>query len=421
MCIIIIHLLTIRNRIDSSIKFSVHFPSSAFIIRVMTIAGRDIIHIDMDAFYASVEQRDNPALKGKPVIVGARPEERGVVAAASYEIRKYGVHSAMSTARALRLCPQGVVLPVRMERYVEISRQIRVIFAQFTPIIEPLALDEAYLDVTDYLNLFGSAETIAREIKQQIREKHNLPVSAGVAPNKFLAKLACDLGKPDGLMVITEETKQRILDPLPISRIGGIGPVTEKALQRQGIHVIEQLRKASKEHLQSILGNQAENLYKLARGIDDSPVEPARKTKSISAEETFAVDTADLTALSQILLRQVEEVAQRLRDEKLEARTVTLKLRRGDFQIITRSHTLDSSTNITELIWREAKRLLEQWYKSWGSPLRLLGVGVSNLQKEGQGQQLLFTDESEVKHKKVDDVMDKVRQKYGGNILKRGL
>jgi len=341
----------------------------------MMTSHRHIIHIDMDAFYASVEQLDNPALRGKPLIVGARPEERGVVAAASYEIRKYGVHSAMPTAQALRLCPQAVLLPVRMKRYAEISRQIHDIFAQFTPVIEPLSLDEAFLDVTDYGNLFGSAETIAKAIKHLIKEKLGLPASAGIGPNKFLAKLACDLGKPDGLVVITEAEKQHILDPLPIGKIWGIGPVTDKALRRHGIQTIEQLRKAPENLLRTVLGSQAEGIRQLAQGIDESVVEPMREAKSISAEETFTADIIDRAVLSQVLHRQVEEVAQRLREENLEGRTVTLKLRLADFKTVTRSRTLDSPTNITELLWQEAKNLLQAMASIISNPLTLIRPG----------------------------------------------
>jgi len=382
---------------------------------------RYILHIDMDAFYASVEMMDNSALQGKPVIVGAAAEQRGVIAAASYEARKFGIHSAMSTAQALRLCPNAILLPVRMERYEEISRQIIKIFNDFTPDVEQLSLDEAFLDVTGSILLFGSAEKIGQQIKQRIKSEIGLTVSVGIAPNKFLAKLASDLQKPDGFVIITEENKQQILDPLAVSKIWGVGKVTEKALHGIGIYTIEQLRKAPLKTLQAVLGSQAQELQMLAQGIDERKVEPNAQAKRMSAEETFAKDVIDKDFLLEVLFRQVEEVAARLRKEKVEGRTITLKIRYKNFKTITRSHTLEYPTNISRILWQAARKVFENWYSQSAGELRLLGFGVSGLTAETSEQKLLFEESKNDKQKKVDEVFDKIKKKYGDGSLKREL
>jgi len=382
---------------------------------------RRIIHVDMDAFYASVEQLDHPELRGKPVIVGGDPKSRGVVSAASYEVRPFGVHSAMPTAQALRLCPQAILVPGRMERYAEISQAIREIFESYTPLVEPLSLDEAFLDVTDSENLFGPAPAIGQAIKDRIRQQTHLTASVGVAPNKFLAKLASDLRKPDGFVVITEENRQAMLDPLPVGKIWGGGKVTEKALRDRGIETIGQLRTRTVIQLREIVGNAAEELRELAHGRDDRPVEPDRQCKSLSSEQTFAMDVADPDVLLGVLMEQVEEVAQRLRQRGLKAKTITLKLRYGDFRTVTRSQTFGESTNVTNLLWQTAARVFHQWHSRSGGPLRLLGFGVSGLEDERAGQQLLFPDPQEEKLKKLDQVVDKIRDRYGKRAVHRGI
>ena len=381
---------------------------------------RYILHIDMDAFYASVEQHDNPSLRGKCVLVGALPEQRGVVAACSYEARKFGIHSAMPMSRALRLCPHAIVRPVRMSRYVEISRHIHRIFLQYTPEVEPISIDEAFLDVSGCLALFGNAEEIGRKIKAEIKMRTGLTASVGIAPNKFLAKLASDLQKPDGFVVITEETKQQILDPLPVSKIWGIGKVTSKALAVKGIKTVEQLRQSPRTVLSMILGNQADAILKLVQGIDHRNVEPDTDAKSISAEETFASDIQDKTILTGILHNQIEEVSYRLRAGKLQAKTIVLKFRYADFRTITRSRTLETPTNTTQTFFIEADQVFNAWYQKSSGPLRLLGFGTSGLSPETDGQKLLFPDTVEEKHKKLDSAFDKIREKYGYDILKRG-
>ena len=382
--------------------------------------NRQIIHVDMDAFYASVEQLDNPDLVGKAVIVGGDPKQRGVVSAASYEARKFGVHSAMPMSRAVRLCPDAIVLPVRMERYAELSKQIHAIFQQFTPQIEPISLDEAFLDVTESLRLFGSAEKIGRAIKDQIREQLGLVASVGIADNKFLAKLASDLDKPDGFVVITEENKQQILDQLPVSRIWGVGKVTEKTLKSKGINTIRQLRETPPEILKSIFGDQTPHVIRLAQGVDNREVESNREAKSISSEQTFATDITDKDILLEVLLSQVEDVAQRLRLNDLDAKTITLKLRYEDFRTITRSSTFDQPTNTTKTLWQEAEQVFMKWHKKSAGALRLLGFGASGLRHAGSGQRQLFEEPDQEKQKRLDKAFDEIRGKFGHDALRRG-
>lgn len=380
---------------------------------------RRILHVDMDAFYASVEQHDNPSLLGKPVIVGGDPAGRGVVSAASYEVRKYGVHSAMPMGRALRLCPDAVVLRGRIDRYVEVSQQIRAVFEQFTPLVEPLSLDEAFLDVTGSLAIWKSAENIGRLIKQTIRERTGLTASVGIAPNKFLAKLASDLEKPDGFVVVTEDNKQQVLDPLPVRAIWGIGPVTEKRLCEHGMRTIRQLREQPLDVLRRLLGSAADSLLDLARGIDDRAVEPSAQAKSLSAERTFAEDVGEAETLLATLLEHVEEVAARLRAERLRAKTITLKLRYGDFTTITRSRSFSEPTDGTETLWQAAREVFAAWQAERPRPLRLIGFAASNLEGE-QGRQLsLFADPDEIKQTRLDKTVDDIRKKYGQNTIGR--
>ena len=379
-----------------------------------------ILHIDMDAFYASVEVKDNPDLQDRPVLVGGSPEQRGVVAACSYKARQFGIHSAMPMSQALRLCPDAIVLPVRMSRYVELSKQIHHIFHNYTPDVEPISIDEAFLDVTGCIQLFGSAETIGKKIKTDIKQQTNLTASAGLAPNKFLAKLASDLDKPDGFVIITEDNKQHILDPLPVSKIWGIGKVTNKELQSHGIQTIKQLRTAPNYILSMVFKNQVDDILKLAQGIDNRQVVPHTEAKSISCEETFPTDIKEKEVLLGVLQTQVEEVSQRLRAEKLQCRTLTLKIRYGDFRTITRSLTMDKPTNTTQILLQEAQGVFNQWHKKSAGALRLLGFGTSGLSPEGTGQKLLFSDPQEEKQKKIDSAYDKIREKYGEDSLKRG-
>jgi len=382
---------------------------------------RQIIHVDMDAFYASVEQLDNPKLANRPVIVGGSVNKRGVVAAASYKARAFGVHSAMPMARAIKLCPDAIVLPVRMARYTEISKQIHAVFEKYTPIIEPVSLDEAFLDVTGSINLFGNAEKIGRQIKMTIKRQLKLTASVGIAPNKFLAKLASDLEKPDGFVIITEQSKQAVLDRLSVGKIWGVGKVTQKKLAQRGIKTIVQLRKSSEEQLRQIVGNFARQLLQLSVGCDNRPVLLPAQQKSISTEYTFPTDTKNKEILLNTLLNQTEKIAQRLRQNNLKTQTVTLKLRYSNFKTITKSKTIPKSTDSTQMLWLASKDIFENWFEKSGQPLRLIGFEVCRLiSTENCGDQLmLFNDKNTQKQKRLDQAIDKIKERFGQDILKR--
>jgi DNA polymerase-4 len=376
----------------------------------------------MDAFYASVEERDNPELVGKPVIVGGSAEGRGVVCAANYAARQYGVHSAMPAVTAHRLCPQAIFLPVRMDHYAQISRDIREIFHHFTPLVEPLSLDEAFLDVTGSEGLFGSAPQIAKKIKEEIHSQIRLVASVGVAPNKFLAKLASDLEKPNGFVVVDPQHVQDFLDPLPVGRLWGVGKVSGKAFQKLGISTIGQLRKLPVETLESHFGKSGQHFWQLAHGIDDRSVVPDRDAKSISHETTFAKDISDLAILRIWLLELTEQVARRLRQYHLVGQTVQLKIRFEDFRTITRRRTLAEATNITEEIWQAAVELLNRGATlatSRSRSVRLVGVGVSGLEIESSRQGDLFDDGRREKQQKLDQVTDRIRERFGITSLRR--
>jgi len=379
-----------------------------------------ILHVDMDAFYASVEERDRPELVGRPLIVGGTPEGRGVVAAANYVVRRFGVHSAMPTATALRLCPDAIVLPPRMEHYARISEQIRDIFFRYTPLVEPLSLDEAFLDVKGCESLLGTAPEIARRIKQEIRQETGLIASVGVAPNKFLAKIASDLEKPDALVVVEKDRVQEFLDPLPVGRIWGVGRVTGGVFETLGIQTIGALRRLSPEALRRHFGSQGEHFWKLAHGIDERRVIPDREAKSISHETTFATDITDREVLRAWLLELTEHVGRRLRRHGLRGRTVQLKLRFSDFRTITRAQTLPQPTNITHDIWNTAADLLEKSLSSRHPGIRLLGVGLSGFENGGQVQRSLFEDTDRQKQGQLDAVADQIQARFGSAALSRG-
>ena len=385
-----------------------------------------ILHVDMDAFYAAIEERDRPELVGRPIIVGGSPDGRGVVAAANYAVRAFGVHSAMPTSTALRLCPHVIVLPVRMAHYAAISKQIRDIFFRYTPLVEPLSLDEAFLDVTGCRQLFGDAATIATRIKQDIKRETGLVASVGVAPNKFLAKIASDLEKPDALVIVDPAKIIEFLDPLPVGRLWGVGKVTGKSMQRLGVETIGQLRELSRETLKITFGDSGEHFWRLAHGIDDRSVVPDRDAKSISHETTFSADIADIESLRSWLIDLTEQVARRLRRHHRLGRTVQIKLRFSDFSTITRSRTLPKATDVTQEIWQAASDLLTQAFSSHrvagAKGIRLIGVGVSGLDQSRDVQPLLFDDPDQqrhVKHKDLDRVTDAVRERFGNAALKR--
>lgn len=378
---------------------------------------RVILHVDMDAFYASVEQRDNPDLRGKPVIVGAGPQERGVVSAASYEARKFGVHSAMPSRTAYKICPRGIFIHPDMKKYSAISKQIMAILETFTPLIQPLSIDEAFLDVTGSIKLFGGALTIAKRIKTEIKAQTGLVASVGIAPNKFLAKLASDLHKPDGLTVITEENKVHLLASLPVSKIWGVGKVTENRLQAIGLHTIGDIQRLPLDELRKQFGNMAEHLHALALGEDDREVTSAGASQSISSEHTFDADTTDITQIKKHLLEQCEEVGSRLREEKVAARTVQLKLRYADFTTLTRQRTLPASTQDEMLLYEIAWQLLSLEGIA-GKRIRLIGIGGSNLVPP-ECQKDLFDHRSE-KRARLATAVDTVRARLGTRAIKRG-
>lgn len=379
-----------------------------------------ILHIDMDAFYASVEERDNPSLVGKPVIVGGSAEGRGVVAAANYEARKFGVHSAMASARAGRLCPHAIVIKPRIDYYATVSRQIRNIFEQFTPLVEPLSLDEAFLDVTGSEPLFGPSAEIGRRIKQQIRDELRLTASVGVATNKFVAKIASDLKKPDGFVVVEPSEVYSFLGPLPVGKLWGVGKVTDQAFERLGIRTIGQLRQMPLATLNDLFGASGEHYWQLANGIDDRRVVPDRKAKSISNETTFAEDIADIDVLRAWLVELVEQVARRLRQHDMKGRTAELKVRFADFQTITRSMTLADSTSITRELLDAGMELLMKHIPARHRPIRLLGFGVSKLDGSGTSQQTLFDQPDRKRHQELDHVADQITAKFGKLGLRRG-
>ncbi len=379
-----------------------------------------ILHVDMDAFYASVEERDRPELRGKPVIVGGTPEGRGVVAAANYEARKFGVHSAMSAARAIRLCPQAIVLPSRIDYYAQVSRQIQEIFFRFTPLVEPLSLDEAFLDATGSETLFGGSVEIGRQIKTVIRDELQLIASVGAAPNKFLAKIASDLEKPDGFVVVDPDGVQEFLDPLPVGRLWGVGRVTGNAFERLGVRTIGDVRGLPLEVLQQNFGEHGQHLWELARGIDDRAVVPDRAAKSISHETTFARDIGDVELLRAWALELTEQVAQRLRRHQLRGRTVQLKVRFSDFRTITRATTLPRATDVTQEIWQAADEMLSRRLPDGHLPIRLLGVGVSGFDDAQPVQQMLFDEAEHATQENLDRAADQIRQRFGESSLGRG-
>ena len=376
------------------------------------IESRHILHVDMDAFFASVEQLDEPQLRGKPVLVGGKPKERGVVAAASYEARQFGCRSAMPMAEALRRCPKAIVVPPRGKRYAEVSAQIFEILEQFTPLIEPLSIDEAFLDVTGSTGLFGTPQQIAQQIRQRVRTEAQLTASVGVASNKFVAKLASDLDKPDGLVVVPDDGVQAFLDPLPISRLWGVGKATLPRFEKLGIRTFGDARQLSEAEFRRSFDEAGGQFFRFVRGIDTRQVVPDREAKSISHEVTFPVDLDDCEHLKGVLLGQTVQVARRLRRHDLLARTVTLKIRTGDFKTITRSRTFDAATDETDVIWETVAVLFDAWSRQRSTAVRLIGVGVSQF-STGSGQQLsLFGQEESAKHRQIDRMMDEIRDRF---------
>ncbi|MBU2547486.1 MAG: DNA polymerase IV [Proteobacteria bacterium] len=379
--------------------------------------NRRIIHLDMDAFYASVEVLDDPALKGRPVIVGGR-NWRGVVSAASYEARAFGVHSAQPIATAMKLCPQGVYLRPRLERYKEISDQILEIFRTYTPLVEPLSLDEAFLDVTDSVRLFGDPVDIARTIKQRVRAEVGLTVSAGVAPAKFLAKIASDLEKPDGLTVVTADRVREFLEPLPIDRLWGVGRTTRQALALIGVETMGDLARLSPDLLARKFGKHGLHLHRLSQGLDDRAVEPDQTVKSIGAEETFPKDLTAPDAARREILWLVTRAGRRMRRHAFLCRTVSLKVKYADFTQVTRAETLPHPTDQGRVIYQALVRLMDKTAVGQ-HPVRLLGVSLSQLviPHEDKQASLFQVQGEEQKGRELDQAMDRISQKFGPRAI----
>jgi len=365
----------------------------------------------MDAFYASVEQRDNPGLKGKPVVVGGGTN-RGVVAAASYEARKFGIRSAMPMAEAIRRCDHLVRVKPRMSHYKDASKTIFSIFKEFTPLVEGLSLDEAFLDVTASVKLFGSPEKMAAKIKQRILDDTALTASVGIAQNKLVAKIASDLDKPDGLTIVLPGDYRERLDPLPVRVIPGIGRKTLKRLDQIRVSTVRDLRQADDRDLEPIFGRFTQKTRDRASGIDNRPVVPSREEKSISAEETYDQDLSRPADMNRELLRLADRTAARLRKSSLGAGTVQLKIRRADFSTHTRQRSVKPPANGTDQIYSVAKELLDTWLASNpGARIRLLGVGGSKLTASEQPD--LFETDSRQSASAIDETVDEIRQKFG--------
>jgi DNA polymerase-4 len=378
-----------------------------------------ILHIDMDAFYASVEQRDNPWLKGKCVIVGGT-SNRGVVSAASYEARRYGVHSAMPIFQAKQKCPDGIFVPARMARYKEVSRKIMDICREFTPLVEPVSIDEAYMDITESKVLYGNPEQIALQLKRKLRDAVKLTCSVGVAPNKFLAKVASDLDKPDGLTVILPENVLQFIDALPIQKVPGVGKKTYRQLEMMGIKTLGDVKKFPLKTLLNRLGKFGNRLVELAAGSDSSQVTPFTLHKSISSERTLDSDTRDPELLKRYMLTQAEEVARQMRKAGLRGKTITIKIKTADFKQVTRRTTMSAPTQSSKAIYRHATALLDAFHIT--KKIRLIGVGVSGLRSIDMPVQLdLFgrTNETGKNWEKIDRTVESISKKFGPDVIKR--
>ncbi|MEM8883848.1 MAG: DNA polymerase IV [Planctomycetota bacterium] len=379
------------------------------------MSERTILHVDMDAFYASVEQREQPELRGQPVIVGGPRDARGVVSAASYEARRFGVHSAMPLRVAARLCPRGHFVPVRMRLYQEVSRAVFAIFERYSPLVEPLSVDEAFLDLTGAERLFGGGAEAGEALRRDIHAELDLTASVGVAPNKFLAKLASDLDKPDGLTVVPREDIEGFLAPLPVERMWGVGPKAAERLHKLGIRTFGDLRAYSIRGLRDLFGTHADKLHDLAAGRDTRSVSGIGAPKSVGHETTFSEDVDEEETLHATLVALTDAVAARVRAHGLKARTVTLKVRDSRFKTITRRRTLTAPTCVTGTLLRA---ILDLWETevSRQAAIRLLGVSTSGFSAQG----MLFGEEGEAEGSRVDAAVDDVRNRYGKSALRRG-
>ncbi len=387
-----------------------------------------IIHLDLDAFFASVEQRDNPAYRGKPLIVGGisggggNSSNRGVVCAASYEARKYGVHAGMPIWEARQKCHKGIFIPSQMSKYLEASKKFFQICSTYTPLIEPLSIDELFLDVSGCESLFGSSECIGRKIKERVYQELGLKVSVGIAENKFLAKIATNLGKPDGFYIIPSKDIKKILYPLPVSFLWGIGEKTEELLKKSGIYLVEQLARMPDSILENLLGKNGKKIKLLAQGIDESPVTPPSTAKSIGKETTFVTNITEKAVLTKELLKISQLVGYTARKKGYKGRTITLKIRFHSFITFNRSKTLENPTYFDDIIFKTVVELLDKVRHKKGG-VRLLGIKLSNLTLGNGIKQLkILRDEEDKKGDKLEQLtqsLDEIREKYGSKAVTR--
>jgi DNA polymerase-4 len=385
-----------------------------------------IIHLDLDAFFASVEQRDNPAYRKKPLIVGGISggkgnSNRGVVCAASYEARKYGVHAAMPIWEARQKCPRGIFVPSQMNKYLESSKKFFQICSDYTPLLEPLSVDELFLDVSGCESLFGSSEIIGRKIKERVYQELGLKISVGIAENKFLAKIATNLGKPDGFYIIPSKNIQKILYPLPVSSLWGIGKKTEELLKKSGIYLVEQLARMPDSILENLLGKNGKKIKLLAQGIDESPVTPPSTAKSIGKETTFGTNITEKAVLVKELLKISQLVGYAARKKGYKGRTITLKIRFHNFITLNRSKTLESPTHLDDIIFKTVVELMDKVRHKKGG-VRLLGIKLSNLTLGNGIKQLKFLrDEEDKKDDKeqLTQSLDKIKEKFGSKAVTR--
>ncbi|MGA2671263.1 MAG: DNA polymerase IV [Dehalococcoidia bacterium] len=380
--------------------------------------ARCIFHIDLDAFFVSVEQALNPKLKGKPVIVGGDPERRGVVASASYEARPFGIHAGMPLSKARRLCPQAIFVRANFSRYRDASNRFMEILADFSPDIEPLGVDEAYLDVTGCVEPYDSPQKLARAIKEIINKDLKLTASVGIGTCKVVAKIASALCKPDGLLEIAPGEEQAFLNPLPIAKLPGVGEKTEQSLKELGITTIGELASLPLDTLTRRLGATGAVLYSYARGIDDREVEAPGEAKSISQQLTFARDTLDRNFLEANLHNLCQEVCQELRSQNKRAKCVAIRLRYADFKTITRQVTLQEASDVTQVVFATAQQLLSKTLAKQEKPIRLIGIRISSL--AGEEKQLPMFDPRVAKFGQLDQAVDKIRKKYGQTAIKSG-
>ena len=382
------------------------------------MAGRTIMHVDLDAFFVSVEQVLNPELRGKPVVVGGRPDRRGVVAAASYEARAFGLHSAMPLATAVRLCPQAIFIEGSFPRYRDASKKFMAILADFSPFLEPMGLDEAYLDVTGFESLHGSIHRMAMAIKRRAKDELQLNASVGIAGCKVVAKVASDLSKPDGLLEVPSGEERTFLAPLSIERLPGIGKKTEQKLKGLGIKTLGQLSRMPLEALKSHFGAFGETLHRSANGIDDRDVSPPAEARSISRETTFDKDVDERPMLEATLRYLAERVGSNLRHQGKQAKTVTLKLRYADFTTITRSRTLPQAIDTDDVIYDTGATLLRRALAIERQPVRLIGIGVANLVEPGR--QLTMLDPRDQRQEQLNRAIDRIRDRYGFAAIQTG-